>query len=353
MFKQGIVYSAYVKTNKWAKIDSGQISTINKIGFACKSSLLQLLKNVGLRGNDFAVASALTIGYRADLDKDLRQAYSSTGTMHILAVSGMHVGLLYLVLGFLLGFLDKFKIGRIIKPALLISIVWFYAFLSGLSPSILRSAVMITFIGLGQTMKRHAFIYNSIASSAFLLLLFDPLQITDVGFQLSYMAVIGIVVFYPFIYKWFHFNTVFIDGIWQLIAVSISAQILTFPLTVFYFNQFPIYFILSNLLAVPISTFAMYAALLLIGVSFIPAMTKIIGFVLQLLVNALNSVVLWIEQLPGSYISGLTFSIFEVVIWYFFIAFFSLFLMYKKPKFLIESLIMILVIQIFGIISIL
>jgi competence protein ComEC len=345
MFKQGIIYSAYSSGNNWIKADSGKITFIEKVGFTCKTSLLNLLKKAGLKGNDFAVASALTIGYRADLDKEIRQAYSTTGTTHILAVSGMHVGLLYFVLGFFLGFLDKFKPGKIMKPVLLIGIVWFYAFLSGLCPSILRSALMITFIGFGQTLGRQSFIFNSIAGSAFLLLLFDPLQVADVGFQLSYSAVIGIVIFYPYIYKWFQFKNVFLDQVWQLTSVSIAAQLLTFPLTVYYFKQFPILFILSNILAIPISTIAMYAALLLVCVSFIPFTIQIIGFVLKVMVNLLNLTVLWIEHIPYSYVSGLSFSATEVVLWYFLIVNFSLFLIMRKGLFLMMVLLSILILQ--------
>jgi competence protein ComEC len=345
MFKQGIVYSAYSPKNKWIKIDSGKIRKIQKIGFSCKTSLLNLLKRAGLEGNDFAVASALTIGYRADLDKEIRQAYSSTGTTHILAVSGMHVGLLYVVLGFFLGFLDKFKLGKIVKPVLLIGIIWFYAFLSGLSPSVLRSALMITFIGLGETMRRKSFIFNSIAGSAFLLLLYDPLQIADVGFQLSYSAVIGIVVFYPIIYNWIPFRNMFTDQVWQLTAVSIAAQLLTFPLTIYYFKQFPVLFILSNILAIPISTMAMYTALLMVGISFMPFAVHLIGIVLKALVNLLNLSVLWIEQIPHSYVTGLSFSATEVVLWYLLIANFSLFLIRRKAIYLIGFLFLILALQ--------
>jgi competence protein ComEC len=342
MFRQGILFSAYVKKNFWVKTDSGSLSYIQKLAFTCKSRFLQSLKNIGLQGNNLAVASALTIGYKTDLDQEIKQAYSSSGTMHILAVSGLHVGLLYIVLGYMLQFLDFIKKIKFLKPLILIAIIWFYSLLTGLSPSVLRSALMLSFISFGQISNRQSFVANAIASSAFILLLINPMQITDVGFQLSYIAVIGIVLFYPFLVKLVYFKNIFLSNIWQLTAVSIAAQITTFPLTIYYFHQFPNYFILSNILAIPISTLAMYAALLLVTTSFIPFLFTMSGMLLNVLINLMNTVVLWIEKLPYSQTKGISITEVEIIFLYLLVTCFTLYLIRKKTSFLLFSLIIIL-----------
>jgi competence protein ComEC len=202
---------------------------------------------------------------------------------------------------------------------------------------------MLSFISFGQISNRQSFVANAIASSAFILLLINPMQITDVGFQLSYIAVIGIVLFYPFLVKLVYFKNIFLSNIWQLTAVSIAAQITTFPLTLYYFHQFPNYFILSNILAIPISTLAMYSALLLVTTSFIPFLFTLSGMLLNVLINLMNTVVLWIERLPYAQTKGITISEIEIIFLYLLVTCVTLYLIRKKASFLLLSLTIVLV----------
>ena len=193
-----------------------------------------------------AVASTLILGYKADLSNDVLQAYSKTGTIHVLSVSGAHVAILLILLSFGFSFLDRFKYGRLIKAILIILIIWYYSLLTGFSPAVCRAAVMISMVIIGKTYSRHISILNILAISAFFLLLYDPLFITDVGFQLSYLTVLGLIVLQPIVYKWVHLENKWADKLWALCSVSIAAQVITFPLSIYYFHQFPVYFLISN-----------------------------------------------------------------------------------------------------------
>jgi competence protein ComEC len=349
MQRRGILYSVFIAKNKWVKADISNISFIERLGEFCKDKVLAIFKKAGLEGRNFSVVSALTIGYKADLDKETRQAYISSGTMHILAVSGLHVGIIYLLLNFILSFLDGIKFGGTFKSVLIITLVGFYAFVTGLSPSILRAALMLYMICFSKLFNRSSFIYNALAISAFLIVLYNPVQITDVGFQLSYVAVLSIVVFYPFIYKLLSFKFNVIDKIWQLAAVSIAAQIGTFPLSLYYFNQFPSFFLLSNLLIIPVSTFAMYLAFILISTTSIPILFNISGKILYYLVDLQNNLVIWIEHLPYSSIKGISFSFIDVFITYLLIISLFLFLIKKHPLYLYLVLTEILIWQWIGV----
>src|SRR5689334_1135909 len=150
--------------------------------------------------NAVAVASTLILGYKADLSEDVLQAYSKTGTIHVLSVSGAHVAIIRPLLSFMLTFLNRFKHGRLIKAIIIIPIIWYYAMLTGFSPAVCRAAVMITTVIIGKTYNRYINNLNILAVSAFMLLLYNPLLITDVGFQLSYLAVAGLVVLQPVVY---------------------------------------------------------------------------------------------------------------------------------------------------------
>src|SRR3978361_851332 len=163
-----------------------------------------------------AVASTLILGYKADLSNDVLQAYSKTGTIHVLSVSGAHVAIIYILLTLVFGFLDGYKHGKLLKAIIIISIIWYYSLLSGFSPAVCRAAVMISLVIIGKTYNRYVNTLNILAISAFFLLMYDPLFITDVGFQLSYLAVFGLIVFQPVVYNWFKIKNKWGDKLWAL-----------------------------------------------------------------------------------------------------------------------------------------
>jgi competence protein ComEC len=288
----------------------------NEPGFDIKMKLLNFrqtlisnLENNGLSDDELAVVSALALGYKDKLSDEIRHSYSSSGAMHILAVSGLHVGIIYGILLFIFSFLKSDKL-KYIKTALIIIFIWLYATLTGLSPSVSRAALMFSIIALGNIQKRPSGSLNAIAISAFILLIINPLSITNIGFQLSYAAVIGIILLYPKIYEIFKVKNKWIDKVWSLTAVSVAAQIATAPIGLFYFHQFSNYFILANYLLIPLSTIAIWLCILAFIFSGLGFFAPFIIKLLALSVKSMNFLSKGIESLPFSvseniYISGL------------------------------------------------
>jgi competence protein ComEC len=212
----------------------------------------------------------LLIGYKDDLDKTLVQSYSNTGVVHVIAISGLHLGLIYWLLLKLFWPLQKRRDLKWLRPILIIAGLWLFSLLAGMQPSVIRSAVMFTCIVLGETWTRKSSIYNTLAFSAFLLLFINPYWLWDVGFQLSYIAVLSIVIFMQPIYNWFYIKNKALDFIWKLNAVTLAAQILTVPVSIYHFHQFPLSFMFTNFVAVPLSSLILLGEIVLCVVSFIP-----------------------------------------------------------------------------------
>jgi len=187
-----------------------------------------------------------------------------------------------MILTNLLAFMDKKRHLMIIKSIIIIISLWFFATIAGLTPSVMRSALMFSMFVIGKVLKRSSSVYNIIFASAFILLLINPYEITSVSFQLSYAAVLSIVFFQPYIYKLFVFQRWIPDKIWALSSVSIAAQLGTMPIGLFYFHQFPNYFFLTNILVIPLASIILYLAVILFAVSFIPFLNAAVAFVLKI-----------------------------------------------------------------------
>lgn len=251
-----------------------------------------------------AFASTLILGYRAELSSELVEAYSKTGTMHVLSVSGMHVGIVFLVLSALLRFMNKTLAARVVRAVIIISLVWFYALLTGFSAPACRAAVMLSFIVLGKALNKSQNTYNLIAISAFFLMLYNPFYLMDAGFQLSYFAVIGLVYYHPKIYQLFYLKNKALDHIWSYSALSLAAQLGTFPLSIYYFHQFPVYFLISNLLIVIPVAVIMYYGLIFLFIPF-EGILESAGWLLGAIINFTNEILFYIENLPFSSWEGI------------------------------------------------
>lgn len=263
-----------------------------------------------------AVASTLILGYKADLGNDILQAYSKTGTIHILSVSGGHVAIIYLLLAWALSFLNGYRYGRLAKAIIIIGLIAYYALLTGLSPAVCRAAVMIGLIIIGKTYSRYINQLNILAIAAFFMLLYDPYFISDVGFQLSYLAVGGLVVFQPMIYRWLNFDNWLANAVWMACSVSLAAQIITFPLSAFYFHQFPVYFLLSNLLiAIPVMII-MYAGLLYLLLPQIPFLSAALAYILERTILLMNKALVLIEHSPFASIGKIWLTRLEYLLLY-------------------------------------
>jgi competence protein ComEC len=261
-----------------------------------------------------AIAKALVLGVTDGLDNDLLEAYAATGSMHVLAVSGLHVSIIYMILLWLMRPLNKVRGGRWLVAIISLTILWMYAFVTGVSPSVLRAVTMFSFIAIGTPWARRTNIYNTLAVSAFFLLLFDPLMILSVGFQLSYLAVLGIVYLYPRLLALWEPKQWVVTEIWKITCVSIAAQVATFSLGLLYFHQFPNYFLLSNLLVVPLSFVVLIVGLLVLTFSFIPVIAMALGFCLAMIIKAVNYIVFTIERFPFSVVDNIFVSLLQTVL---------------------------------------
>lgn len=257
------------------------------------------------------IAGALVLGVTEGIDTDLQNAYAASGAMHVLAVSGLHVGIIYGILLFLLRPLNRFAWSRWVVFIISIICLWSFAFVTGLSPSVLRAVTMFSFIALARPLGWRTNIYNTLAGSAFLLLLFNPYLIMSVGFQLSYLAVLGIVYLQRPLYNLWEIENRLGDWVWQITCVSIAAQVSTFALGMLYFHQFPVYFLVSNLFVIPLSTLVLVIGILLLVVSAWSAAAWLIGVFLTYLIQAMNWVVFYVEDLPFSLIEEIHLTTFQ------------------------------------------
>lgn len=284
-----------------SKVDDGEPSRIERTQqyfLHQRSVLLQRLESSGLSDDQYAVVAAMALGDKSALTHELKDTYSKTGASHILALSGLHLGIIYALLSMLV-------VGRrwqmITQVAIILSI-WAFVFLVGMSASVVRSAVMLTVYALLAIGHRQKMSVNTLAFTAIVMLLISPQALFDVGFQMSFMAVFAILLFVPLFYRPFSAEYLMTHRIvnWALgmIAVSIAAQIGVAPLIAYYFGRFSCYFLLTNFIVIPAATLILYLSL---GTLIIPS----IGVVLAGIVGLLNTTLLYIAAIPGATIEGL------------------------------------------------
>jgi competence protein ComEC len=225
-----------------------------------------------------------------------------------------------------------------ISPLLVIICLWLFSFLAGAQPSVLRAAFMFTVLLTGKLIGRKNSIINSLALSAFLLLCINPFWLWDIGFQLSYAAVLSIIIFMKPIYHLLYFKNKLSDSIWNLNAVTLSAQILTTPIAIYHFHQFPDYFLLSNFIAVPLSSLILFSELFICVFCRLPAIADLSGKLTAIMIRLMNGYVQWIDSLPGSLSKGLQINVLQTVFLYLIIAGISVWLFYKLQKGVLVSL---------------
>ncbi|WP_372751687.1 ComEC/Rec2 family competence protein [Labilibaculum sp.] len=311
-----ILYSAYADSFSWKKIGTDIGFSMRKISGNWRDQLLDIYRANGIENESFDILAALTLGYKTGIDPEIKKAWADAGAMHVLAVSGLHVGIIYLIVNFMLRFLIRFKYGRVWRAVLLFLALWMYAFLTGMSPSVMRSASMFSFIVIGEMLQRKGSIYNSLAISAFFLLLIDPFLLFTVGFQFSYLAVISIVFFQAKFERLIYVGNPILKKLWQLTTVSLAAQIGTFPLAIFYFHQFPAYFLLSGYVVILMAGILIYLSALLLILSPFPLFSESLGYVLRNFVEGMNYLIFKIQALPASVISDISFSSYQLFLIY-------------------------------------
>jgi competence protein ComEC len=316
----GITHQVYLQENEFVLLERKDGSWWMEWIYSIREKILRVLRKNISTPKELGLAEALLIGYKDDLDKSLVQSYSNTGVVHIIAISGLHLGLIYWLLIKLLHPLKKQKKLKWLSPVLVITGLWLFSLLAGAQPSVLRSALMFTCIVAGESITRKTNIYNTLAFSAFILLCYNPYWLWDVGFQLSYTAVLSIVIFMQPVYHLFYIKNKMLDLAWKLNAVTLAAQALTIPFTTYYFKQFPNYFLLTNFLAVPLSSIILIGEILLCIIAFIPTVALVTGKALAWLIMVMNTYVERIESIPFSRWNGLYINFAQAVLLLFFIA---------------------------------
>lgn len=298
---RNIFHQAYLRRSQWQQLPGAEKNWLNNHLFRAREFCLHTLRTYIPHREEYGIAQALLIGYREELDKEIVQAYTNTGVVHIIAISGLHLGLIYITLLQLLQWLPKRRWMEVLKALLLILVLWAFSLLTGASASVLRSAVMFTTIAVGQFMiSRHTNIYNTLAAAAFLLLCYNPYFLLDAGFQLSFLAVAGIILCYRPVYDWWMIKNKWMDKLWQMVAVSLAAQVFTWPVCLYYFHQFPNLFLLANIVAVPLSTILLYGEILLLCFVAVPWIAGWIGKLLEWGIATMNTLIQWIDRIPGA-----------------------------------------------------
>jgi competence protein ComEC len=328
-----VYHQLFLGSSTWKVIGHHYGHSVVEMSINMRDKLLKIFKDNNISGDDYAVVSALLLGDTDDIDQDILNAYSASGALHVLSVSGLHVGIIYIALNAMLFFMNKNKVLKLLKTGILILFLWYYALLTGLSPAVLRSAAMLSYIVIGKSLGRYTNMYNTLAASAMTLFCFHPHLLMQVGFQLSYLAVLGIVFLYQKIHLLFNPAKWLWKQIWSLTAVSIAAQISTFPLGLFYFHQFPNYFLISNMMVIPISTVIIYGGIVLFIISPFTALASWTGLILGKAVHLLNWTVITIEHLPYALLGGISITILETCLLYLSILMLILFMMKKENKY--------------------
>jgi competence protein ComEC len=317
---KNIHYQVFLRAGEYVRAGSRSTDAFHRSLFATQQYVLSILRRHIPGSKECGLAEALLIGYKNDLDKMLLQSYSDTGVVHVVAISGLHLGLVYIILGFLTSPLKTKLRMLFFRGAVIITGLWAFTFLSGASPSVLRSAVMFTAIMIGETIKRRSSVVNNLAASAFLLLCIDPFWLWDLGFILSYAALLALVIFMKPISGLIQSSNRFMDAVWKMIAGTVAAQILTLPVLIYYFKQFPNLFIITNLVAIPLSSIILMGEILMILLSFVQQAAGVMGVCLSFLIKIMNTVVELMDSFTFSSTRGIEINFVQLILLYVFIA---------------------------------
>lgn len=343
MADRHIYFQQFVTPEQITHLSSHQANDLMAAILRVRSHFEEIIKSQINNKDEQAIVLALLLGIKGQLDTEVKAAYAAAGAMHVLAVSGLHVSIIYFILNWLFRGIPPGSFKRFACPAISIIALWIYALLTGFSPSIIRAVTMFSIIIFAKILDRKTQVYNSLAFAAFVLLLFDPMFLFNVGFQLSFLAVTGIVYIYPQLYALWKIHNRVGDFFWKLVCVSLAAQIATFPLSIYYFHQFPSYFLVANMVVIPAAFVIMILGLTMLAFG---SLSGWIGWLLEYLVGLINTFVGFFTKLDGSVIDWIYISGFQTTLIYAAIILF--FALFKYRRFSYAWMI-ILIISIFSI----
>lgn len=316
----GYSFTTFLYVDDW----SGDVVSFERLSLVDRSKikalqlrgkLLDNFKKLGIEGQDYAVLAAMTLGERVSMSDDMTDDYSASGALHILSLSGMHLGIIYAML--LLLFFKRRS--SVIVQVIIVTAVWAYVFIAGLPVSAVRSAVMLSVCSFVNLLNRDKISLNVLAVAAFSVLVVNPLNLYDVGFQMSFMSVMFIIVFYPVFYYVMPQrirNIRVVNYIWQMTAVSLSAQLGVAPLVALYFGRFSCYFLLANFAVIPLSAVILYGVAFIMLFAWLPWLQGILSAIVVKSVELMNACVSFIASLPGASIDGISTNSVQVLMLY-------------------------------------
>lgn len=306
LIRKGIAATGFATVGNWGVVAHDSSFSLLRFASESREKLLTLYRKLGFEGDDLAVLSALTTGYKEELSEEIRESYSVAGASHILALSGLHIGLIYLLLLWGFRWLPHHLVAtQVLRAILIIISLWAFACFTGFPASVVRSVSMFSIVVLGSLFQRKTFSLNTLAMAAFFMLLCRPAWLFDVGFQLSFCAVAAILILHPSLQRFCVLPGRVGKYLGGLISISIAAQLGTLPLIILYFSRISIHFLLTNLVVVPLVIGIVYIAVaMLVCTPFLPLQAGI-ACLLKILLRLLNQFVGWVEQLPYASIDNI------------------------------------------------
>ena len=339
------IYHQLILTHKaLIKIDSTK-HTLFGYAALLRENINKHLDNYNFKDSERSIINALLLGQRQDISKEIYDSYTQAGVIHILAVSGLHVGIILLLLNFIFKPLDYFKKGNYIKILIVLGLLWSYAIIAGLSASVIRAVSMFSIVAVAMHLKRPTNIYNTLAISMFVLLLFKPTFIFDVGFQLSYLAVLAIVVMQPILYNLWLPKYKVLDFFWKIFTVTLAAQVGVIPISLYYFHQFPGLFFISNLVIIPCLSLILGLGLLIISLSLLNILPIFLANIYGWIISAMNVFVSWVSNQEAFLFKNISFSIGHVLLSYMLIISVIILIKQKTYKSMFSVLMAILLFQ--------
>jgi competence protein ComEC len=303
------------------------------------------LKHYSFNQDEYAIINALLLGQRQDISKEIYDNYAQAGAIHILAVSGLHVGIILFLLNYLLKPLEFLKRGKHIKISIIVILLWCFAIIAGLSASVTRAVTMFTIIGIAMHYKRPTNIYNTLAISIFILLLFKPNFLFDVGFQLSYLAVLAIVIIQPKLYSIIKPKNKIFNFFWNILTVTLAAQIGVIPLSLYYFHQFPGLFFLSNLVIIPCLGIILGFGILIVVLASVNRLPQFLADAYAWIITTMNNFIEWVSHQEAFVFQNISFNFVQTILSYLLVATILYAIIYKTYKSLISLLVLFIVSQ--------
>lgn len=313
--KKGIHHELFLEKGQFLKLNSKK-STLLGLSAKFRNQIQESLNKYNFKKNELSVISALLLGQRQDISKELIKDYQRAGAVHILAVSGLHVGVILLILAFIFKPLERLKHGKFLKTIIIVLLLWMFAFIAGLSASVVRAVTMFTFLAVGMSFRRKNVVEFSFISSMFFLLLIKPMFLFDVGFQLSYLAVFGILWTQPKMYNIWKPRFKIFDFFWQLVTVSIAAQIGILPLSIYYFQQFPGLFLASNLVIIPFLGAILIGGVLVIILSLLNILPQFLADFYGMIISWMNAFISWVSHQEEFLFKEISISFQLMLCWY-------------------------------------